>query len=157
MADEKALREARAAYSTLCKALDGHNWRYRKNDQELRIDCGAQGEDLPMDLIIKVDAERHLVTLLSHMPFVVPGEKRLDMAVAVSVVNNCLIDGSFDYDIKSGHIFFRMTNSFLESTLGADAFFYLVLCSCKTIDDFNDKFMMIAKGHMTIEQFIDQL
>lgn len=157
MADGQALREARTAFSTLCKALDGHNWRYKKNEQELRIDCGAQGEDLPMDLIIKVDADRYLVTLLSHMPFVVPQDKRLDMAVAVSVANNCLVDGSFDYDIKSGHIFFRMTSSYMESTLGAEAFFYIVLCSCKTIDDFNDKFLMIAKGRMTIEQFIDAL
>lgn len=80
-----------AAYGTLCKALDGHNWRYKKNDQELRIDCRAQGNSLPMNLIINIDLDRHLVTLLSHMLFVAPENKRPDMAVEVGVANNCLV------------------------------------------------------------------
>lgn len=154
MADEKQLKQAQETFSTLCQTLDGHKWRYKKDEDDLSIECGAQGDDLPMEITLKVDADRQLFLLLSRLPFVTPEDKRLDTAVAVSFVNNMLVDGSFDYDIKSGHMIFRMTNSFLESKLGEDAFSYMLFCSCKTIDDYNDKFLMLSKGMMSLEQFI---
>ena len=154
MAEEKDLQQAKKVYETLCGTLTSHDWHFEKNDDKFEIECGAQGEDLPMKITIQVDAERHLVMLLSHLPFVISEDKRLDLAVAVSIVNNKLVDGSFDYDVKSGHMFFRMTNSFLESELGEDAFTYMLFCSCQTIDEYNDKFLMIAKNMMSLEQFI---
>ena len=154
MAEEKDLQQAKKVYETLCSTLTSHDWHFEKNDDKFEIECGAQGEDLPMKITIQVDAERHLVMLLSHLPFVISEDKRLDLAVAVSIVNNKLVDGSFDYDVKSGHMFFRMTNSFLESELGEDAFTYMLFCSCQTIDEYNDKFLMIAKNMMSLEQFI---
>lgn len=157
MADEKQLKQASTAFTTLCGTLDSLNWKYEKDEAQLSIESGAQGEDLPIDINIKVDVDRMLILLLSLLPFVTPDDKRLDMAVAVSAANNLLVDGSFDYDIKQGRMFFRMTSSFRESLVGKDLFTYMLLCSCKTIDDFNDKFMMLAKGLITLEQFFETI
>lgn len=154
MADEKDLMQALEVYKTLCEALDDKGWRYKKNEEKLEIECGVQGEDLPMDIRVWANPDRGIITLLSHMPFVVPQDKRLDAAVAVSVANNILVDGCFDYDIKDGHLFFRMTNSFRESRIGKDLLDYMILCSLQTIDDFNDKFLMLSKGLMSIDQFL---
>lgn len=154
MAEEKDLQRAKTVYEALCGNLDGHKWRYKKNEDELSIECGAQGDDLPMELTIQVDADRQLILLLSHLPFVISEDKRLDLAVAVSVANSRIVDGCFDYDVRTGHMFFRMTNSFIESEIGDDAFSYMMYCSCRTIDDFNDKFLMLAKNMMSLEQFI---
>lgn len=153
MADEK-LERAQKVYGTLCSTLDSHEWHYKKDEEKLSIDCGAQGEDLPMEITIKVDAERQLIMLLSHLPFVISEDKRLDVAIAVSAVNNKLVDGSFDYDIADGHMFFRMTSSFIESEIGNDLFTYMLMVSCHTIDEYNDKFLMLGKGMMSIEDFI---
>lgn len=153
MADEK-LERAQKVYGTLCSTLDSHEWHYKKNEEKLSIDCGAQGEDLPMEITIKVDAERQLIMLLSHLPFVISEDKRLDVAIAVSAVNNKLVDGSFDYDIAAGHMFFRMTSSFIESDIGNELFTYMLMVSCHTIDEYNDKFLMLGKGMMSIEDFI---
>ena len=141
-------------YGTLCSTLDSHEWHYKKDEEKLSIDCGAQGEDLPMEITIKVDAERQLIMLLSHLPFVISEDKRLDVAIAVSAVNNKLVDGSFDYDIADGHMFFRMTSSFIESEIGNELFTYMLMVSCHTIDEYNDKFLMLGKGMMSIEDFI---
>ncbi len=154
MADQKFLEQAKITFSTLCQALDNNEWNYKKNEEKLTIECGAQGDDLPMDLTIKVDPDRMIVLLISHMPFVVQEDKRLEMAIAVSSINNNLVDGCFDYDVTTGHMFFRMTNSFLESKIGEDVFSYMLYCSCGTIDDFNDKLLMLAKGMISIEQFL---
>lgn len=154
MSEEKDLQQAKKAYKTLCDMLTDKGWKFEKDDEKMEIECGVSGEDLPMDISIEIDAERHLVILLSRLPFEVAEDKRLDLAVAVSIVNNCLVDGSFDFNVKTGDMFFRMTNSFLESELGEEVFFYMLVCSCKTIDDYNDKFLMIAKNMLSLEKFI---
>lgn len=154
MANEKDLKQAQTVFATLCQALDNHDWHYGKDEEELSIECGAQGEDLPMQITIKVDAERKLAILLSHIPVLTPEDKRLEVAIAVSVVNNKLVDGSFDYDVNSGMMVFRMTNSFMESKIGEDLFMYMLLCSCRTIDEYNDKFLMLAKGLLPLEKFL---
>lgn len=153
MADEK-LERAQKVYETLCATLDKHEWHYQKNEERLSIECGAQGEDLPMEITIRVDAERQLIMLLSHLPFVISEDKRLDVAIATSIANNGLVDGSFDFDITDGHMFFRMTSSFIESNIGSDLFTYMLMVSCRTIDDYNDRFLMLGKGMMSIEDFM---
>ena len=147
--------QALQVFQTLCDNLEAHHWKYKKDEDELTIECGVQGEDLPMDITIEVDEGRQLVLLLSHQPFVAPEDKRIEMAVAVSVVNNRLVDGCFDYDIRNGHMFFRMVCTFRDSILGDDLFSYLIGCSCQTIDEFNDKFMMLSTGLIDVEKFIE--
>ena len=157
MVDKNNLEQAQATFATLCRALDNREWNYRKNEETLTIECGAQGDDLPMEFNIKVDASRTLVLLFSHLPFVIQEDKRLDVAIAVSAINNVLVDGCFDYNISDGNIFFRMTNSFIDSKLGEEVFAYMVFCACHTIDEYNDKLLMLAKGMLSIEQFLSSL
>ena len=157
MAELKNLEQAKSVFTTLCQALDKHEWHYKKDEEKLSIECGAQGDDLPMEITVKVDAERMLVMLLSHMPFAIQEDKRLDVAVAVSAINNALVDGCFDYDIASGHMFFRMTNSFIESKISDEVISYMLFCSCQIIDEYNDKFLMLAKGMISMDQFLSTL
>ncbi len=153
MADETTVR-AKRVYETLCAALGKHGLHYQKNDEQLCISCEAQGEDLPMEITINVDAKRQLIILLSHLPFTISEDKRLEVAVATSMVNNCLVDGSFDFNITDGHMFFRMTSSFIESEIGGDLFTYMLMISFSTIDAYNDRFLMLDKGMLSIDNFI---
>ncbi len=157
MDDLKNLKQAKEAFDTLCQLFDKFKWHYKKNEDDLSIECGIQGDDLPMEINVNVDADRRLVMLLSHMPLIVQEDKRLDAAVAVSAVNNILVNGCFEYDITSGHMFFRITNSFIESKISEEVFAYMLFCSCQTIDKYNDKFLMLAKGMISIEQFLSLL
>lgn len=157
MAEQEKLKLARTTFETLCKALEHHDWHYKKDEENLTIECGAQGDDLPMEITVVIDPERMLVILMSHLPFVIQEDKRLDAAVAVSAVNFALVDGSFDYDIKSGHVIFRMSNSFMESLVGEEMFMYMILVSCHTIDEYNDKLLMLSKGMISLEQFISNI
>ena len=154
MADINKLELAKATYSNLCQTLDAQDWKYKKNEEKLMIECGAQGDDLPIELTIKVDPDRMLVMTFSHLPFVVQEDKRLEVDIAVCAVNNALADGCFDYNVTNGHMFFRLTNSFMESMLGAEAFKYMIFGSCQIIDEYNDKLLMLAKGMISIEQFL---
>lgn len=155
MADEKSLMKARQIFDFVCGMLDEDDWNYTKDEEQLAIETGARGEDLPIEFIIRVDAERNMILLLSQLPVTVKEDKCLDMSVAVSIANYGLVDGSFDYNIVSGKIYFRMTNSFIDSTVSKDLIMYLILCSCKTIDDYNDKFLMLSNGTISLEKFIE--
>lgn len=153
MADEKRER-AVSTFQTLCNMLDNNDWSYQKHEEDLVIVCGAQGEDLPMEIILRIDEDRQLISLLSEIPFTVNEDKRMEMAVAVSSVNNRLVDGSFDFDIASGDLYFRMTSSFVASDISEDVFKYMLYCSCMSIDEYNDKFLMLSKGMISIENFM---
>lgn len=157
MADEMQMKRAQGVFRTLCNIFEDRGWKYDKDEEKLKIDSGMKGEDLPIDFSLYVDADRQILSLISHLPFVTPEDKRIDVAIAVSAVNYKLLDGCFDYDVRSGHMLFRMTNSFMESTIGEDLLLYLVFCACKVIDDFNDKFLLLAKGTITMDQFLKSM
>lgn len=154
MTEEEA-RRAKKTYDTLCGVLDSDELQYEKDEEKLTIRFGIRGEDIPMDILVRIDAERQLITLLSHLPFTISEEKRLEVAIAVSVVNYKLADGSFDFDVTDGHMFFRMTSSFIESDIGSELFNYMIAISLHTIDDYNDKFLMLDKGLISIEKFME--
>lgn len=154
MSEEKELKQAKAVYASLCEMLDDRKWHYEKDEEELSISCSAQGEDLPMEIVIEVDRKRQLVSLMSRMPFVIPENRRSALAVAVSRANNGMVDGSFDYDYIGGRILFRLTSSYRESLIGKDMLAYMLACSCYTIDEYNDKFLFVAKNDMTNEEIV---
>lgn len=157
MSEIKDIELAKATFQTLCCALDKNEWSYKKDEEKMSIECGAQGDDLPIEITINIDADRMVAIMISKLPFVIEEEKRLDVVVAVSAVNNILVDGCFDFDIASGHMFFRMTNSFIDSKISEEVFSYLLFCSCQAIDEYNDRFLMIGKGIVSIEQFLTSL
>ena len=133
--------------------LDDREISYDKHEDDFVVKCTVRGEDLPMDILIIVRPEQQIVSLISPIGFDIPEDKRIDVALAVNIANYGIIDGSFDYDIGDGDLRFRMTSSFRESILGKDLFDYMLMVSAITIDHYNDKFLMLAKGMITLEQF----
>ena len=150
------MKEAQKVFDSLVNMLDSRDWKYEKFEDELLIRSGIKGEDLPIEFIMVVKPKNQLVQFLSKLPFSMPDDKRVDGAIAVCAANYGLIDGSFDYDISDGEIIFRLNSSYSESVLGPDLFEYMIMVSASTIDNYNDKFFMLAKGMITVEQFLEQ-
>ncbi len=157
MADEKDMKAARKAYETMCAMFDEKDLRYTKDDEELSVECTMRGDGLPVSMDIQVDADRDLVMLISLLPFKIPSDKMLDMAIAISALNYSFVNGSFDYDFRREKIYFRMTMSYRNSRLSEDAFFYMLICSAKTIDEHSEKLMMLAKNLYSLTDFLKDL
>lgn len=155
MTDEKNMKQAQTVYETICKTLESRDWNFTRHDEDLTITCGARGEDLPMDIILVVNPRAQVVSLFSPMPFKIAEEKRVDAALAVCIANYGLVNGSFDYDLSDGEIRFRLTSSYRESILSEELFNYMIVVAAGTVDDYNDKFLMISKGMFSIEQFVE--
>lgn len=154
MADEKDLKRAQQVYANLRQALDADDWQYTPNDDELSVTLKVRGEDLPIDVLLKVYAEEKMFTILSHLGFTVPEDKRIDLALAVSVVNRGMAQGGFDYNIRTGRIVYRMSNSYIGTELSGETLLFMLYVTVHTVEKYNDKFFMLAKGMTTIEQFI---
>jgi len=153
---EVNMAKAKAVYSTILKMLDSKDWKYERHDEDLVIKSGVRGEDLPVEFIIRVLPEPEVVQFVSPMSYKVPEDKRLEGAVAVSVANYGLINGSFDYDVADGEIRFRLTSSYLDSEIGEGLLEYMMMVGVTTADRYNDKFFMLTKGMLTLQQFIEQ-
>ena len=153
---EVNMERAKQVYDSLIHTLDTRDWKYDKHEDDLVITSGIKGEDLPIEFIMVVKPQNQVVQLLSRLPFQIPEEKRVDAALAICVANNGLVDGSFDYDLSTGNITFRLTCSYRETELSGDLFEYMIYVSAGTIDDYNDKFFMIAKDMMSVQQFIEK-
>lgn len=156
MADQQNNKNAETVFQTLCEALDDRNWKYDKVPEKFLVHFGVRGDDIPMDFIVYIDPEKELIRMLSEMPFVFGEERRLEGAIATCQATYKLVDGSFDYDFKTGKILFRMTSSFRGSLISKELIEYMIACSCVTVDEYNDKFLMIGKGLLSIEDFLKQ-
>lgn len=156
MSEEATKKQGKIVYQSLCQMLDDIGWHYTRKDAELAIECDAQGNDLPIRINIQIDTQRQLITLISPLPFSVPENRRIALAIAVSQANNGMVDGSFDYSYQNGIILFRMTSSYRESLIGKALFNYMLMCSCSTIDKYNDKFLIVVSNkNMSNEEILE--
>ena len=156
MADEMKMKLALQVYQTLCEAIDNRNWKYGKEEEKLLVHFGVNGDDIPMQFILFVDADRQLIRLLSPLPFKMSEAKRMEGAIATCVASYRMADGSFDYDLSDGSIVFRMTASYRESIIGEGLLQYMISCSCAMVDRYNDMFLAIDKDLLSISDFIEK-
>lgn len=155
MADQKNLELTKRTYDTLCATLAERQWKFRRDDEKLEIEYVVNGDDMPMRFFIRFDAERALMRVFSPMPLTVKEDKRLEMAVAISMINNRLADGCFEMDITDGELRFRVCSCFCDSVLSPEVFLYFVQMSIKVVEIYNDKLYMLATGMISLEKFVE--
>ncbi len=154
MAEQKSTKNADTVYSTLLEMLDDRHWKYDRVDDQRLVHFTVNGEDIPMEFLIHVDLERDLVIMMSMLPFAFSPEKRVDGAIATSHANYKLADGCFDYEYETGKIMFKLTSSFVGSLISKQLLAYMIDVSCFTIDHYNDKFLLLDRGGLSLEDFM---
>ena len=149
------MSNAKQVYQAFLDYLKSRDYKSIETDEEkLLINLTVRGEDLPQPTYIHVMEDREVVGILSPIPARIPEDKRVDGAIAVAVTNYGMINGSFDYDISDGEIRFRTAQSFAGAVLNEEQIDYLLKVTFFTTDKYNDRFFMLSKGMMTLEEFI---
>lgn len=155
MADEQQIIKAKKIYATMVSALKKSEWKFEEHEDELTIVSGFSGDDFPIRFYICVDAERKVIQFIGSIGFNMSEDKRVDGAIAVCVANYGLVNGSFDYDINDGEIRFRLTTSYVGCEIGEEFVMHMMVVALSTTDKYNDKFLMLSKGVITLQQFIE--
>lgn len=156
MAEEINMEKAQKVFDSLTRMLDNRDWKYEKHEEDLLIKSRITGDDLPIDFFVRVIPRAEVIQLVAPMPFHMPEDKRVDGAIAVCFANYGLINGSFDYDIRDGEIAFRLTTSYRATDLADDLLEDMIFVAASTSDNYNDRFFMLAKGMITIQEFIQK-
>ncbi len=155
----ESIRLTKANFNALIAMLEAKQLKYTVEDTQpdfSRIRLRFTGKDLPVTLHILIRADRQIVSVLSAMPYRIEPEHRYDIAVAMAAINHKLADGSFELDVRDGELRFRMTTAFPGVELSDAVFSYLIYVSAETIDRYNDKFLLLNTGEMTLAKFLEQ-
>ena len=155
MATDKELRQAQNVYKIACDTLDDMGWVYNKDESILEIYTGAGGDDHTISIRICVEPEKNLVTILSEIEIGSDKDSMVPVSIAVSLINNRLVDGSFDYNILTGQMFFRITSSYKNSLISKEVFDYMVYIVCHTVDEYDGKLISLSKGEMNFDEFVE--
>ena len=153
MADMQA---AKRAYATVIAMMDSENLKYSRDDANLRIELGFNTDDLDIQMKFFVDTDRDLVRILSFLPFKFPEDKRVEGAVATCVANHGMVNGSFDYDFSDGELLFKCVDSYRGGTFTQETAKYMMNVALGMVDKYNDRFFALAKGMMTLSDFVEK-
>lgn len=155
--EQKRIETAAQNTEVLLAMLEHRKLKYtieERTDVRTHIRIHFTGEDLPMTLHIILRTDRQIVSVLSVMPFRIDEERRHDAAIAVTAANHGLIDGSFDLNMQTGEIRFRLTSCFIGTVLSEALYAYLMFVSAETIDRYNDRFRDLNEGKLDLEGFL---
>ena len=148
--------QAKRAYATVIAMMDNDNLKYSRDDENLRIDLGFDTDDLEVKIKFVIDEERELVRIFSFLPFKFSEDKRVEGAIATCVANHGMVNGSFDYDFTDGEILFKLVNSYKGDCFSVEAASYMLSVAVSTVDNYNDRFFALAKGLMSLSDFVDK-
>ena len=155
--EQKRIETAAQNTEVLLAMLEHRKLKYtieERTDVRTHIRIHFTGEDLPMTLHIILRTDRQIVSVLSVMPFRIDEARRNDAAIAVTAANHGLIDGSFDLNMQTGEIRFRLTSCFIGTVLSEALYAYLMFVSAETIDRYNDRFRDLNEGKLNLEGFL---
>ena len=153
MASSKEMNNALEVYNTLIETLDNRRWVYDREDDKLIISLNVNGEDLLMKFVFSCDIERQLLRVLSFLPFDMKEENRVLGAVATAMINYNLAEGSFDYSIESGKLYYVINTSFRGSIISTNLIDHLIDICCFTVDKYNDLLAGLNDGKMDLDEF----
>lgn len=152
--DEKNSKSAERAYRAVIDAINKIGLKYGEGG-DMSVSFSMSGDDLNMDFLIAIDAERGIVRLLSPMPYRIPKERRVDSAVVIAQINYKIINGFFEYDIEGGTVMYKMNVCYRDSLISSEAIEYMILYAAETVEKNNDALFLFGKGALDFGDFFD--
>ena len=149
------LAAAEAVYSTFRKVLDDMQVIYTEHKEDNVITFGYKGKDMNHDIIIFVNPESETFRIVERLPYDIPEDKIIDVALAASLVNSRLMIGGFTYALDE-HLNFEVAQSYAGSLVGEAAIKKCLFAVFVCVEEYDDKFMALNKGYITIKEFMQE-
>lgn len=149
---------AKELFDRYCDYLEKIGFSVEKSveSREYVIVTEGQGKNLPVSLTVRIHREFDRMLFISRLPFSMKKGMLLEGSVATSIVNNILVVGNFDYDIHTGDIYYRYSFCIYSNALpNEETLESVTRLVMLTVDQYNDKFLMLSDGKIPIEKFQD--
>lgn len=156
MTEENKMTRSKLAFNSVCNILQLNNVQFTPFVGKLKIECRITA-DIPISLLITINPEYEILLITSILPFAVEERAIIDSALAINMVNYKLVDGSFDFNIYSGTIRFRMTSSYRESLFSRALFEYMIKYTVKIVDKYDNMFFCLSSGAYNLQEFAEEI
>mgnify|MGYP005775157367 FL=1 len=154
MDESKKYEKALNVYNVLLATLDDMKWKYEKNDKELTVTYTVTGEDIPMTFYMIVDPGLQAVRCFSFLPVTFPEDRRVDGVIASCAAGCGLYEGKFFSRLEDGRIVFNSASSFMGCEVNGHWFAAMMGLAHQMVDEQNDRFLMLSKGMITLQDFM---
>ena len=155
MQDNRKIERPLLVFQTFCQALDNEGWKYQKDEEQLQIITGAETRGFEFPILIRCIANRQILLLASRLPVPIKEELRFEVAYLVTIINNTLADGCFDFDLKTGNLVFRIANRFRLSVMSEAVCIDLLYKLCTVFAFTGKQFLRLANGEISGGEFLD--
>ncbi len=155
MSEDNKRIHADKVYNIVCEAIE-NEFPCEKDESKRQLTFDIRGYDIPMRFYVTVDEGRQLVKLLSSFPFRFKPDKIIDACVAACFVSEKLTDGCFAVGINDGALIYKQTLSVFKSEVSHETVLNLINTAYNTVDIFNDRFFLLARGKIPLEEFLSQ-
>lgn len=153
---ELRIKNAKRVYDTLVESFQSQDLKFEKNDDEFVVRLGMKGDDLPIEIVIRINPYLESIVCTSLLPFAVPEDKITEVLYAVNALNARFGVGNFEYDPGTNKIAFRVTTTYTDCIVGKGLFIQLLVICNTIVDEYNDKFFMFVKGKVGFEAFMPE-
>ncbi len=158
---EKERKQADEVYQNLINIFERMEYPYdvieSGNDIEKVLHIRSAGEDLPMEFFIVIDAYFQQFKVKSPQPVRFSKEQIPDAAELICAINDVIRFGYFALDVEDGSVMFNYFHLFMDSLVSPDLWGFLVKTSAQIVDEYNDKFLMLAKGMIDKDSLMKKL
>ena len=151
------MRKAREVYGVLLGALEDRGWKYSADENDFSVNYALENDDFSIGYSIALHLSNELIELYAVLPFEFSEDLITEGAVAVTAINYKLRDGSFDLDLNSGKLLFRLTSSYRDTLIGHGLFRYMMDVSANTVFDYVNLLYLLAEGEIDIDDFLDDV
>ncbi|GHU68441.1 hypothetical protein AGMMS49983_21090 [Clostridia bacterium] len=153
MDEQQLQKEAGGIYQLVCDALDKFGFKYRKTEEDLRVELTLRSSDLDISFSARVYPKIQLVRFRSELPFSVVEGNEVKIALAINLINMSAPSGAYFFDAKDRSITFLVSQSYRGSIIGVDAFYDNIDCCLHFADKFNEKLFFYDRGKFELDEF----
>ena len=139
MADKNEMISANRVYGSLLNIVRKNKYDFDDDEEIMTVNFYVKREESFIPFTITVDAERQLIRLYSPLDVQIDEDNRFEACVNICKCSCELDMGSFDYDLYSGSIEFRMATSFNGSLISDKQIENMISYTCGVVKKYTDR------------------
>lgn len=139
MADKNEMISANRVYGSLLNIVRKNKYDFDDDEEIMTVNFDVKREASFIPFTITIDAERQLIRLYSPLDVQIDENNRFEACVNICKCSCELDMGSFDYDLYSGSIEFRMATSFNGSLISDNQIENMISYTCGVVKKYTDR------------------
>ena len=139
MADKNEMISANRVYESLLNIVRKNKYDFDDDEEIMTVNFDVQSKESTVPFTMTVDVERQLIRLYSPLDVQIDENNRFEACVNICKCSCELDMGSFDYDLYSGSIEFRMTTSLNGSLISDRQMENMISYTCEVVKKYTDR------------------